>query len=104
MVRIGRIIVGELGTRLAITGASSGWSSPALHWNALLDDPSTLKPRIVAIYAGLITANVAAWLWALAEFRERPLLLGTALRAYIFRRVTQSIPTASRRSTTSPAS
>src|ERR1700689_806614 len=38
--------------------------------------------RIVAIYAGLIAANLAAWAWALAAFYHYPVVLGTALLAY----------------------
>ena len=80
----GCIIVGEPGARLPITGASSGCFPVCLKWSAPFDDASNLKRHIVAIYAGLITANVAAWLWALAEFHDHPLLLGTALLAYVF--------------------
>jgi high-affinity nickel-transport protein len=32
----------------------------------------------------LITANVAAWTWALIAFVDRPILLGTAFLAYMF--------------------
>jgi nickel/cobalt transporter (NiCoT) family protein len=35
-------------------------------------------------YFLLIAGNVAAWLWALAVFGERPVLLGTAFLAYSF--------------------
>jgi len=34
--------------------------------------------------AGLIAANVLAWVWALVAFREFPALLGTAFLAYAF--------------------
>jgi nickel/cobalt transporter (NiCoT) family protein len=40
--------------------------------------------RIIAIYALLAGFNLVAWLWALAEFRDYPVLLGTALLAYSF--------------------
>lgn len=33
-------------------------------------------------YLSLVGANAGAWLWALIAFRDRPLLLGTALLAY----------------------
>ncbi|MPW16263.1 HoxN/HupN/NixA family nickel/cobalt transporter [Paraburkholderia sp. CNPSo 3157] len=46
--------------------------------------PSSLRPRLVTLYAGLIGANVAAWACALIAFRHYPLLLGTALLAYGF--------------------
>jgi nickel/cobalt transporter (NiCoT) family protein len=42
------------------------------------------KTRVVAIYIGLILANVGAWIWAALAFSEKPLLLGTALLAYSF--------------------
>jgi len=41
------------------------------------------KPTI-ALLAALILTNVAAWLWAYTLFAERPLILGTALLAWIF--------------------
>ena len=43
--------------------------------------PPALR-RLLMLYAGLIAANVAAWLWALAALRDHPLLLGTAAIAY----------------------
>ena len=36
------------------------------------------------LFAGLIAANAAAWIWAIAAFRDFPVLLGTALLAYGF--------------------
>ncbi len=45
---------------------------------------SDVRRRTVGIYALLIAANVAVWLWAVALFREQPILLGTALIAYGF--------------------
>jgi high-affinity nickel-transport protein len=41
-------------------------------------------PKLIAIFAGLIAANIAAWAWAFAAFRGFPVLLGTALLAYSF--------------------
>lgn len=41
------------------------------------------KPTI-ALLSALILTNVAAWLWAYTLFAERPLILGTALLAWIF--------------------
>jgi high-affinity nickel-transport protein len=38
----------------------------------------------VALFGGLISANVAAWVWAWAAFHDRPTLLGTALLAWVF--------------------
>ncbi|WP_233851062.1 HoxN/HupN/NixA family nickel/cobalt transporter [Paraburkholderia sp. HD33-4] len=43
---------------------------------------TSLRPRLVALYVVLISANLGAWLWALIAFRHYPLLLGTALLAY----------------------
>jgi len=40
--------------------------------------------KVGGIYFVLIAANVAAWAWALAAFRDYPLLLGTAFLAYTF--------------------
>jgi high-affinity nickel-transport protein len=37
-----------------------------------------------ALFAGLILANVAAWLWAFAAFADRPAVMGTALLAWVF--------------------
>jgi nickel/cobalt transporter (NiCoT) family protein len=45
---------------------------------------NSLKVRIALIYALLVAANIAAWLWALIAFHPFPLLLGTALLAYSF--------------------
>ncbi|HVH74365.1 MAG TPA: HoxN/HupN/NixA family nickel/cobalt transporter [Stellaceae bacterium] len=39
---------------------------------------------IIRLYALLILANLAAWGWAVLLFRDRPVLLGTALLAYGF--------------------
>ncbi|KAB0639638.1 HoxN/HupN/NixA family nickel/cobalt transporter [Burkholderia latens] len=38
--------------------------------------------RLLMLYASLIAANAAVWLWALAVLRDHPLLLGTAAIAY----------------------
>jgi len=43
-----------------------------------------LKGRIVGVYALLIGANLAAWIWALIAFHSYPVLLGTAFLAYTF--------------------
>ena len=45
---------------------------------------ASLRPRLIALYAALIAANLGAWAWALIAFRHYPLLLGTALLAYGF--------------------
>jgi high-affinity nickel-transport protein len=46
--------------------------------------PSGMRGRTIGIYAFLVMANAAAWIWAFALFREQPILLGTALIAYGF--------------------
>jgi len=38
--------------------------------------------RVALLYAALLAANAAAWLWAFTAFRPAPVLLGTALLAY----------------------
>jgi high-affinity nickel-transport protein len=38
----------------------------------------------VRLYAVLVLANLAAWVWAWMAFSSRPALLGTALLAYVF--------------------
>jgi high-affinity nickel-transport protein len=43
---------------------------------------SGLRGRILALYALLVVANLAAWAWALVAFRDHPVLLGTAFLAY----------------------
>jgi high-affinity nickel-transport protein len=40
------------------------------------------RGRIVVIYAILIIANLAAWIWALIAFVHQPILIGTAVLAY----------------------
>ncbi|MBN9509807.1 MAG: HoxN/HupN/NixA family nickel/cobalt transporter [Alphaproteobacteria bacterium] len=52
--------------------------------NIFGDGSSNLRLKIIGIYAVLISANVAAWAWALVTFRQYPVLLGTALLAYGF--------------------
>ncbi len=48
------------------------------------DDESDLRGRVVAMLVLLAGANLLVWLWALLVFRDRPVLLGTALLAYTF--------------------
>ncbi|MGA8382769.1 MAG: HoxN/HupN/NixA family nickel/cobalt transporter [Stellaceae bacterium] len=49
-----------------------------------LRQAASLRQPITGIYALLILANLAAWAWAVLVFRDRPVLLGTALLAYGF--------------------
>ncbi|WP_433703950.1 HoxN/HupN/NixA family nickel/cobalt transporter [Paraburkholderia sacchari] len=44
----------------------------------------SLRPRLIALYAVLIGANIAAWAWALIALRHYPLLIGSAVIAYGF--------------------
>jgi high-affinity nickel-transport protein len=51
----------------------------------ILDDaPERSRANVVGVYAILMSANVAAWLWALVEFHDHAFLLGTAFLAYSF--------------------
>jgi high-affinity nickel-transport protein len=43
-----------------------------------------LRGKIAGLFVLLVAANLLAWVWALAAFRDYPLLLGTALLAYSF--------------------
>jgi nickel/cobalt transporter (NiCoT) family protein len=45
---------------------------------------TSVKTRIIALYALLAGVNAGAWIWALAAFYDYPVLLGTALLAYTF--------------------
>jgi high-affinity nickel-transport protein len=46
------------------------------------DHAACLKGKAAALYALLIAANLGAWGWAAAAFRDDAVLLGTALLAY----------------------
>ena len=41
-------------------------------------------PKIAGMFAMLAAANIGAWFWAFAAFRDHPVLLGTAILAYSF--------------------
>jgi high-affinity nickel-transport protein len=45
--------------------------------NPFDDQPSRIKTKTAITYAILITANVAAWTWALIAFVDRPILVCT---------------------------
>jgi high-affinity nickel-transport protein len=52
---------------------------------AMFDDRAEhLRPKVIGLYAILGLANLLAWLWAAASFRNHPLLLATSLIAYGF--------------------
>jgi nickel/cobalt transporter (NiCoT) family protein len=48
------------------------------------DEPVGLRAKTIGVYIALVVINVLAWLWALVEFRDYPLLLGAASLAYTF--------------------
>jgi high-affinity nickel-transport protein len=50
----------------------------------LKDGPGNTRTKIAAVYALLLAFNVGVWIWALAAFRQAPVLLGTASLAYSF--------------------
>jgi len=50
----------------------------------LNDGAGHLRRRIAGLYALLVAANLAAWVWALLALRDYPVLLGTAMLAYTF--------------------
>ena len=52
--------------------------------NPFDDRPSQVKAKIATTYAILISANIAAWVWAWTALADRPALLGTAFLAYMF--------------------
>src|SRR5271170_2785830 len=52
--------------------------------NPFDDRPSQIRTKAAITYALLVTANIAAWVWALIAFADRPVLLGTAFLAYMF--------------------
>jgi high-affinity nickel-transport protein len=47
------------------------------------DRAAGLRLKMALIFAGLVAANVAAWAWAGLTFADQPVLLGTALLAYV---------------------
>jgi nickel/cobalt transporter (NiCoT) family protein len=44
----------------------------------------SIRNKVIGVYAALITANIAAWAWALVAFHDFPILLGTSMLAYSF--------------------
>ncbi|NTJ64942.1 HoxN/HupN/NixA family nickel/cobalt transporter [Agrobacterium rhizogenes] len=42
------------------------------------------RTKVVVVYLTLLAFNIGAWAWAVWEFADRPVLLGTALLAYSF--------------------
>jgi high-affinity nickel-transport protein len=56
----------------------------ALLVNLFDDRPQHARGKTAVIYAILITANITAWLWAWISFADEPMLMGTAVLAYMF--------------------
>lgn len=52
-------------------------------FSRLFDPVSPIRPRIVAVYLGLIVTHIVVWGWALIEFKNSSLLMGSALLAYV---------------------
>jgi high-affinity nickel-transport protein len=51
----------------------------------LFNDRNTeLGGKLTSIFAVLVLANIAAWVWALVAFHDYPILVGTAFLAYTF--------------------
>ncbi len=48
------------------------------------DEPARLRVKTIGIYVVLLSINALAWIWAVVEFRDYPVLLGTASLAYTF--------------------
>src|SRR6201995_5095897 len=48
------------------------------------DAPVRLRGKTIGIYVVLLAMNGLAWMWALIQFRDYPVLLGTASLAYAF--------------------
>jgi nickel/cobalt transporter (NiCoT) family protein len=55
-------------------------------WIGLLfdDSPEAQGTKLASLCLVLGVLNLAAWIWALAEFSNQPALLGTAFLAYVF--------------------
>ena len=52
-------------------------------WASLSSDGNrALRAKVVGVYAALIAANMAAWIWAMSSSREFPMMLGMAALAY----------------------
>jgi high-affinity nickel-transport protein len=48
------------------------------------DEPGDKGAKLIGIYATLVLANAAAWIWAFCALADRPALLATAFLAYTF--------------------
>ena len=68
-------------------------------FSRLWSESTGLKRKVVGVYALLIGANVAAWVWAFSCFHGYPVLMGTAFWRTRSGCVTRWMRTISRRST-----
>ena len=50
----------------------------------LSEGDTSLRSRLIGVYALLIGANVFVWMWSLAVLHDPPILLGTAFLAFTF--------------------
>jgi nickel/cobalt transporter (NiCoT) family protein len=50
----------------------------------LHDRPFRTRHKSATVFASLISANIAIWIWAWLSFADRPSLLATAVLAYMF--------------------
>src|SRR5689334_21745876 len=57
---------------------------PNVLLRSLRDDASDVRGKTITLYAVLIVANVAAWIWAWIAFHNHPVMLATCLLAYSF--------------------
>jgi high-affinity nickel-transport protein len=65
--------------------ARQGGICMRLKLSRLFDDTGeNLRGKAIGIYALLVAANIAAWIWAIIAFHNYPLLLGAAALAYSF--------------------
>ena len=70
--------------RATLSGTQARAKDASVLPNPFDDKPSRIKAKAAITYSLLVTANVAAWAWALIAFGDRPVLLGTAFLAYMF--------------------
>jgi hypothetical protein len=52
--------------------------------NIFDDSGENVRGKVICIYSILVAFNIIVWIWAIAAFREFPILLGTAMLAYSF--------------------
>jgi nickel/cobalt transporter (NiCoT) family protein len=52
--------------------------------NPFDDQPTDVRTKAATTYALLIAANVGVWMWAWVAFSDRPVLMSTAVLAYMF--------------------